>query len=179
MSQLWPVLLGAALALVSGYVGARWQARFAAEQQRGLLRYEQQIALYVDVLAECRRKRDWLDRIAGLANIGPYEKKITVYQPAVPIGARLDLLGTPAMVTARAEMDEAEIALDWDLNNDSYEDRDQYAPVDYPGRLRMLAAVDALDGAVREALDGSSVPARRKGWFRVLGGKARSGQQVG
>ncbi|MEU4567040.1 hypothetical protein [Micromonospora sp. NPDC023956] len=94
----------------------------------------------------------------------------TFYKPSVPVDARLDLLGTPAMRRAWAEVEDVELALDWDLNNDGFPTHEgDYVPEDYPGRLRMLAAMDALDASVREALGGSSALAtRRKGWFRVL-----------
>ncbi|MBO4160601.1 hypothetical protein [Micromonospora antibiotica] len=56
MSQLWPILLGAVLAIGGGYLGARWQG----QQQRASILHEARINLYVDLMYDCQRRREGL-----------------------------------------------------------------------------------------------------------------------
>lgn len=84
------MLAGGVIALVGGYLGARWSARFAARHQRANLLHESRIALYVDLFADCRRRDNWLDALCdsfrALKQLGES------YQPAVPLDARIELL---------------------------------------------------------------------------------------
>ncbi|MEV6695322.1 hypothetical protein AB0M35_28015 [Micromonospora sp. NPDC051196] len=91
--QLWPVILGALLAIGGGYLGARWQG----QQQRANLLHEARIALYTELLADCRLRR-----------VHTRESPVP-YSPApMSLQVRMELFASHSVQEAWAEMESAE-----------------------------------------------------------------------
>ncbi|MGN9803457.1 hypothetical protein [Micromonospora sp. L32] len=183
MDDMWPVLVGGVVALLGTYLGSRWQARHSAKVQRASLLHEQRIALYVDLLAECRDRRRWLEDLTKEYGAVRGQRKDIQYQPAVPVEVRVDLLAPPRTSAACEEMIAAFAVLAYELQEQGYPQHEW--DVVLPEQGEWVAAVEAvgvLNAAIRaDLVDPSDSGGRRRWWIPSwwpTAGRRRSGQDV-
>lgn len=151
MSQLWPVLLGALLAITGGYLGARWQG----QQQRANLLHEARIDLYAELFTDCRARRIHICD-------SPYP-----YPASVSLRAKVDFLASAATKQAWAAMEAAEEeGVMLGVVGSSSEERGWTILVSpSEGRQWRLKLLDRVEDALRADL--ARGPAKSVWWDRV------------
>jgi hypothetical protein len=183
VNDMWPVLVGGAVALLGTYLGSRWQARHSAQVQRASLLHEQRITLYVDLLADCRDRRRWLEDLTKEYSTVRGQRKDAQYQPAVPVEVRVDLLAPPRTSAAWEEMTDAFAVLALELQEQGYPQHEWDLVL--PEQKEWAAAVKAvaaLNAAIRaDLVDPSDRGGERRWWtlaWRLTAGRRRSEQDV-
>ncbi|MFI2663316.1 hypothetical protein [Micromonospora carbonacea] len=145
LSALVGAVAGGLFALVGSYLASRWQAT----HQRANLLHEARISLHVDLIADCQRRDVWLDALCDsyreLKQLGK------AYQPALPLEARIELLGLPRTKDAWAVLRDAQAELRLLMDREEYPTHDEDLML--PGSPEVVAvrrAVADLRDAVHQ-----------------------------
>jgi hypothetical protein len=80
VDEVWAAVLGGVIALMGAYVGARWQAHFAAVHRRSARMHESLVTLYSDILTEVHLSREWLDSMVypGVEVVGTWPNRAAI-----------------------------------------------------------------------------------------------------
>ncbi|MFI6228662.1 hypothetical protein ACIBCR_15275 [Micromonospora echinospora] len=141
-------IAGGVFALIGSFLASRWQA----QHQRSNLLHEARIALYVDLMAECRRQDVRLDSLCGFDEDEPARPRET-YRPTVPLAARVELLALPATRVAWEALAEADDRLVWAIDEGGYPRYEgESLSVNMPEVVALRRRVEGLREAVRRDL---------------------------
>ncbi|MEU7614400.1 hypothetical protein [Micromonospora sp. NPDC049204] len=114
MKEFLSALAGGVFALLGSYFASRWQSK----HQRSNLLHEARINLYVDLIAECRRREEWLDALCDSYQV--MQRLGKGYEPAVPLNARIELLALKDTRTAWETLEPAHERLRLAVNESGF-----------------------------------------------------------